>query len=476
MICEGFAYPKVMQFFEEISAIPRASHHEEKISDYLECFAKERGLEYLRDEVGNLLIRRPASAGYENRAPMLLQGHVDMVCEKNEGVVHDFDKDPLKLYVKDGWLRAKGTTLGADNGVAVAIMMAMLDGMAEEHPALECLFTVSEEVGLDGARAFDYSNISARRMLNMDSADERSIIVGCAGGVRSSIRMTVMRASANVGETVVLRIGGLCGGHSGEDIDKGRVNAAKVMGRVLMELLQEEPELRLISLQSGTKDNAIPREAEAVILVPCVATVLTRVKKLEEIIRKELCAEDRNFTLTACETKCHDRAMDKDSTRRALNLLHAVVSGVLKNYNVKAVLYSRNLGVVTTDEDVIEFVYSSRSPDDSLLDHSIAELDGFASILMANAKHYNRYPGWEYSEESKLREDYIAAYRRLFGDEPRIQLIHAGLECGLIKQAIPDMDMLSCGPNIVNLHSPEEAMEIASFERFVQLVIEVLKA
>lgn len=476
MICKDFAYPLVLRYFEEISAIPRCSYHEKQISDYLERFAQARGLEYLRDSVGNVLIHRPAARGFESHEPMLLQGHVDMVCEKNEGVEHDFLKDPLKLYVQDGWLRAKGTTLGADNGVAVAIMLALLDGMADDHPRLECLFTVSEEVGLDGVRAFDFSHITARRMLNMDSADESCIIVGCAGGVRSAIQMMVMRSAVNPGVTLSLRIGGLCGGHSGEDIDKGRANAAKLLGRVLMELLAEEPEIRLVSMQSGTKDNAIPREAEAVILVPYAEPILKRMGGIEKKIRSELCAEDRNFSLTATKTDCAESAMDKDSTRRALNMLHAVVSGVLRNYNVKGVLYSRNLGIVSTQESTVEFVYSSRSPEEALLDHSIAELDGFAANLMARAKHYNRYPGWEYSEKSPLREDYVAAYQRLYGVPPRIELIHAGLECGYIKQAVPDMDMLSCGPDIVNLHSPEEAMNVASFERFVRLILEVLKA
>ncbi len=475
MICEGFAYPKALQYFEEISAIPRCSYHEKEISDYLERFAKERGLAYLRDSAGNVLIHRPATKGYETHAPMLLQGHVDMVCEKNEGVAHDFLKDPLKLTVKDGWLRAEGTSLGADNGVAVAIMLALLDGMSEEHSRLECLFTVSEEVGLDGVRAFDFSHITARRMLNMDSADEGCIIVGCAGGVRSSIQMMVMRSSAGLGDTLSLRIGGLCGGHSGEDIDKGRANAAKMMGRVLMELLAEEPELRLVSMRSGTKDNAIPREAEAVILVPFAERILDRVGRIEKKIRSELCVEDRGFFLTATRTHSTEAAMDKDSTRRTVNMLCAVVSGVLRKYDVKGVLYSRNLGIVSTQDGTAEFVYSSRSPEERLLDHSIAELDGFAANLMARAKHYNRYPGWEYSEDSKLREDYAATYQKLYGAPPRIELIHAGLECGYIKQALPDMDMLSCGPNIVNLHSPEEAMEIASFERFVRLILEVLK-
>lgn len=477
MIDVTFAYPKVMQFFEAISAIPRRSYEEGKMSDYLETFAKERDLDYVRDSVGNLLIRCPASAGYEGKEPLLLQGHTDMVCEKNEGVAHDFSKDPLKLTVRDGWLRAEGTTLGADNGVAVAVMLALLDGMAEAHPVLECLFTVSEEVGLDGAKAFDYKQIRARQMINMDSADENSIIVGCAGGLRSCLKMPIMRMRYE-GSCVVLRISGLCGGHSGEDIDRGRANANKLMGQILSELSKAQPRLRLVSIQGGTKDNAIPREAEAVVCVQDTELIRQRLDEIAEEIRRDLCGEDEAFLVTMTEAEQDGLPMDKESTRRVITLLNTVVSGVLKRLYKpkKMVTYSRNLGIVSSEENSVEFVFSSRSPMEYKLDKSAAELDAFASQLGAKTRHYNRYPGWEYAEVSPLRERYIAAYRRLYGKEPTIEVIHAGLECGIIKQAVPDMDMLSCGPVVVNLHSPDEALNLASFQRFVRLILEVLKA
>ena len=226
MICENFAYPKLLNYFEEISNIPRPSYREEKIADHIEKFGRSRGLETYRDKLGNVLINIPATKGREDTPAVLLQGHVDMVCEKNEGVEHDFLNDPLKLYVENGLLRAKGTTLGADNGVAVAVMLAVIDGAAEAHGPIQCLFTVSEEVGLDGAKAFDYSRIYARKMINMDSAEERLIISGCAGGLRSSLILPIERHVSD-GKYLKITVKGLFGGHSGEDINKGRANANK---------------------------------------------------------------------------------------------------------------------------------------------------------------------------------------------------------------------------------------------------------
>ncbi|MBQ9783096.1 MAG: aminoacyl-histidine dipeptidase [Clostridia bacterium] len=476
MVCE-FAYPKVMQYFEEISAIPRGSYHEEQIAAYLVDFAEARGLSYVRDAIGNVLINLPASAGMEQKAPVLLQGHTDMVCEKNEGVEHDFLKDPLKLYVKDGWLRAEGTTLGADNGVAVAVMLAVLDGAAEAHPALQCLFTVSEEVGLDGAKAFDYSQIYARKMLNMDSADESSMIAGCAGGLRSTLTLPIAWEPCG-GMAYQLRITGLFGGHSGEDINRGRANADKVLGRILWELSKQQRELRLIRVKGGSKDNAIPREAEAVLTLPRAEDAETLLTELSGLIRAELCRDDRAFAVTLEPlAEPAERCFDRVSTDRAIFLLAVVANGIfaMNTELPDLVEFSRNLGVVSTEEEHVEFIFSSRSARDSQIDASASELDAYAAQLGASVRHYNRYPGWTFAEQSVLREEYIAAYRSLYGTNPKIEVIHAGLECGIIKQAIPDMDMLSCGPIVLNLHSPDEALHLASFERFVTLIFEILK-
>lgn len=473
MVCKDFAYPKLMGFFEELSAIPRASYHEEKIADYLVAFAQARGLSYYRDSIENVLIDLPATAGREGEAAILLQGHVDMVCEKNEGVVHDFEKDPLDLYVENGWLRARGTTLGADNGVAVAVMLALLDGAAESHPALQCLFTVSEEVGLDGAKAFDYTRVSARKMINMDSADESCIIVGCAGGLRSLLTLPIVMKKTYA-PAYTLKISGLAGGHSGEDIHRGRANANKLMGRLLAALSDVSADLRLVSVSGGSKDNAIPREAVATV-VSVDPFLLAHTREVAEQIAAELAKDDAAFSLQIAGAEA-TRAMDALSTKRVIFALATVPNGVFAvNQELSGLVeFSRNLGVVETTETGVELTFSSRSARDAQIDWSAKEIDLYAAQLGGTTKHYNRYPGWNFADASAVRDQYVAAYRKLYGKEPRLEVIHAGLECGFIKQAVPDMDIISCGPIVLDLHSPDEALELSSFERFFALILEVL--
>ena len=472
MVCENFTHPKLMKFFEEISAIPRASYHEEKISEYLVNFAKARGLEYYCDKVGNVLINMPASCGRENEDPILFQGHTDMVCEKNEGVEHDFSKDPLKLYEKDGWLRAKGTTLGADNGVAVAVMLALLDGAAESHRAMQCLFTVSEEVGLDGAKEFDYSRIYARKMINMDSADETLITAGCAGGLRSNLEIPVCREDTD-GNALKISIKGLFGGHSGEDIHRGRANANKLMGRVLAACLSECEDLRLVNVSGGTKENAIPRESEAIVMCKDTEAVRKIANRISREIKEELCADDKAFTLKIEQLDKHCEVMTADSTQKVIFFLSAVANGVFERSSELSgiVEYSRNLGIVSTDKNKFEAVLNTRSARDSQIDCSVIEIDLYAKQLSGSSNHYNRYPGWVYAESSEIRDEYAKAYKALFGKTPEVEVIHAGLECGIIKSAIPDMDMISCGPIVVNLHSPDEALNLASFKRFFDVIL-----
>ena len=474
MICENFAYPKLMSFFEEISAIPRPSYHEERITAYLVEFAKKRGLEYYSDEIGNVLINLPATEDKKDLPAVLLQGHTDMVCEKNEGVEHDFMNDPLKLYVADGWLRAKGTTLGADNGVAVAAMLALLDGISDSHRALQCLFTVSEEVGLDGAKAFDYSKIYARKMINMDSADEKLITAGCAGGLRSNFVLPVVR-EAQTGNALKIKVKGLFGGHSGEDIHRGRANANKLLGRVLYRLKMEDSELRLVSVSGGSKENAIPREAEATFVTSKVAELTSLIANISEEISAELCKDDKDFTLIVENAKAEYAPMNQLGTDKVIFVLDNMDNGVFEvNQELGLVEFSRNLGVIDTDADNVEFTISSRSARESQLDFSAQQIDSYAALLGGTSDHYNRYPGWIYAEDSAVRSEYIAAFCKLFGEEPTVEVIHAGLECGIIKQAIADMDMISCGPVIVNLHSPDEALNLASLERFFTVILNVL--
>ena len=474
MIVKEFAYPKVMQFFEEISGIPRGSYHEEQIALYLEGFAKERGLDCYRDALGNVLINCEASEGYEQEPALLMQGHTDMVCEKNEGVEHDFLTDGIDLFVEDGWLRAKGTTLGADNGVAVAVMLATLDGALGAHPALQCLFTVSEEVGLDGMKGFDMSRLFARQMLNMDSADENSIVVGCAGGMRTDMTIPVTRKKITV-PLWKLRLGGLYGGHSGEDIHRGRANANRLLAFLLSRWRELDPTLRLISLHGGSKDNAIPREATAIVMAE--QGMVEQIRGFSSAIRKKLCDDDSGFFVELVPvTTAHMDPMDEESTEKILSLICEVRNGVLSMcpHLPDLVEFSRNLAVVKTEEEALTICFSSRSAIDEQIDESAEELDALARTVGGVTRHHSRYPGWSFEEHSPLREKYVAAYEKLFAKQPKLETIHAGLECGLVKEIIPDMDILSCGPVILDLHSPDESLDLASFERFISIVKELL--
>lgn len=467
-----FAYPKLMRYFEEISAVPRPSYHEDAIADYLVSFAEARGFSVVRDEWRNVLIKAPATVGLENRPTLLLQGHTDMVCEKNEGVAHDFFVDPIEIYEENGWLRAKGTTLGADNGVAVAAMLAILD--EEAHPPLECLFTASEEVGLDGAKNFDYTQISARKMINMDGADDAEIIVGCAGGIRSDLLLYGEKVPTEI-PCYRLSIRGLAGGHSGEDIHRGRANANCLLGRLLAELLKTQ-EIRLASVLGGNKDNAIPREATAVLWVENFESAKRVSDTVWRGILAELSEEDASAEL--CFVPCESEAcfFAPSMTERLVSLLSAP-NGVLamEEKYPDLVQFSRNLGVIRTEERRIKVTFSSRSAKDEQIDASVSELDGYAQRSEAEITHHSRYPGWAVAVQSELREEYAAVFERRFGKKLRVASIHAGLECGLIKQAIPTMDMLSCGPVIERLHSPDERLDLRSLERFFGLITELLK-
>ena len=474
-LCENFAYPVLMKYFEEISAIPRGSYNEKGIADYLENFAKARGLYCYRDEYNNVLIKKPATKGSEAREPILLQGHTDMVCEKNAGVEHDFLRDPIKLYEEDGWIKAQGTTLGADNGVAVAVMLYILDGGVLANPDIECLFTASEEVGLDGATNFDYSKLNARRMINMDSADESLIIAGCAGGQRSSLCFDVNPKTVSA-KTAKIRVSGLFGGHSGEDIDKGRANACKLMGRVLYSIMDKETEL--VSVKGGTKDNAIPRECEAVVTVVDEKILKDKIEKLSRELRDGLCADDLNFELTLeIENEREVACTDSETARKIVFLMHTVRNGVFEmNNDIEGLVeWSRNLGIVNCGANGAKLVFSSRSSFESRIDASAHELDDQASLLGASVKHYNRYPGWKFAPVSNVREAYAQAFESLFGRKPDITVIHAGLECGIISRSVPNIDIISCGPVVLDLHSPDEKMNKKSFENFYTVIKTVVE-
>ncbi len=473
-VVNGYEPKRMFRFFEDLCAIPHGSGNEKGVGDYIAKFAGERGLFWSRDRVGNLFVRMPASAGYEQESPLLLQGHMDMVCEKNADVEHDFLRDGLRLYVENGQLRARGTTLGGDDGIAVALMLAVLDGEVPAHPEIECLFTVEEETGLLGAEGFDYTVLHARRMLNLDSEDEGVVTCGCAGGVRTDLTLQGDR-EATAWQTLRLCIRGLCGGHSGAEIDKGRANANKIMGRCLA-VAGKASAYRLLAVNGGSKDNAIPRECFATVACADADAFSAAFLGHAEALRGELCAADADFTASATAGDAVEGAFSEAMTARVTAALCCAANGVLAmSQNIDGLVeYSRNLGVVRTEGDRVICTFSSRSAIDSQLDASIADLDALATALGGSAVSYARYPGWNYKKDSALRETYLRTYRDLFGKEPSVTVIHAGLECGIISNRVPEMDMISVGPIMHAIHSPDEALDLASCERFFRVVAKVI--
>ena len=494
-VLAGYEPALVMQYFEEICAIPHVSGDERAIADYVENFARARGLYCYRDEVHNVFVKRGASAGCESAPAVMLQGHLDMVGEKDAASAHDFATDGLKLSVDAyGWISADGTTLGGDDGVAVAMMLALLDNPPEPHPALECLFTMSEETGLEGAHAFDpvAAGATATRMINLDSECEGVLTAGCSGGVRTDITVPVS-AEMREGVTVTLTLSGFSGGHSGVEIHEGHTNAIKALGRVLY-ALSARYDLSLISISGGGKDNAIPRDATARLLVADAQTA--------ERLCADACAEadlmraepnvievDKNFVCTAEVSDKETAAvtMTAESTAQVLAVVALVRDGVLSmSAHVKGlVAYSRNLGIARTVTDgdgkptEVHFAFATRSAVGSHLDDAERELALLAKICTAgqgSAVHSARYPGWDYAPVSPLRDVWSAVSERLYGGvTPAVEVIHAGLECGILADKMPGMDIISVGPDMRDIHTPREKLSIPSVERTYRLVREVLR-
>ena len=470
-IIKGYRHENFFRYFEEISAIPRGSGNEGGMVAYLKAFAEARGLYFYSDEYRNAFIRKPATAGYEEVAPILLQGHTDMVCEKNASCEHDFEKDPLDLYIENGMLRARGTTLGGDDGAAVAVMLDILADESLPHPTLECLFTSGEETGLYGAHGFDCSLITARRLLNLDTELDGEAIASCAG----SADLVFTRE----GETEVtkehiltLTVKGLAGGHSGADIHTGRANAIRLMGRILNRLYADCP-FHLVSVNGGNKRNAIPRECEAQI----IPLDMDRAKAIAEEEGKRIAAElvsaDKGFRLFARRGKIVERCFSYKDTSSVIFMMTLPVNGVLSRTpaNPEFVRTSANMGVITTAEGKVEASVMARSSCDSEMDALLLTYERLAALCSWGYTLDERAGGWELNPDSALAKDYLRIYKSLFPEsKPVVNAIHAGLECGIFVSKIPGLDALSVGPTIYEIHSPAEAMDLASCERFCDLV------
>ena len=474
VITKGFAPEKALAYFEELCKIPHGSGNEEAVARYIENFAKERSLFVIRDKNNNVFIRKEATAGYENIPAYLLQGHTDMVCAKETSSDHDFERDSLDLYMENGWLRARGTTLGGDDGIAVAFMLALLDGEIEEHPTLECLFTVEEETGLGGAESFDYSVVTAKRMINLDSESEGEVCAGCAGGVRSKINF-VPTLEKSCGDVITLSIDGLFGGHSGVEINCGRANAITMAGGILCEIAKEQG-LALISLVGGEKDNAIPRMCEARFVVEDASRALAVIERLDGEIREGLCEADKNLKISVSVDADVEDIETIAESAEILALIQSIKVGVLamSAHLDGLVEFSRNLGVIEINGEGAYITYSSRSAKEEQIDLSEEQVNAQVEKLGASVRHTGRYPGWDFLPESELRDSYVRKFKEIMGTDVKTVVIHAGLECGIIKSRIPDMDIISVGPNMRNIHTPDEALELESCARLFKVLKAVL--
>lgn len=470
----------VFQYLEEISEIPRGSGNEKDISDYLVKFAKDRNFEVIQDDALNVIIKKPATAGYENAPGVILQGHMDMVCEKNKNTNHDFDKDPLNLRIIDDMIYATNTTLGADNGIAIAYSLAILASTDIPHPAIEVLITTEEETGLNGAAAIDGKHLKGHYLLNMDSEEEGKLLVSCSGGARTTQSLQIEWVDANPNLlSYDLSISGLKGGHSGMEIHKGRGNSNKLMGRILNDL-DSNMEFYIKEINGGSKMNAVPREADAVILIPAeaVSTLENKVAEWNKVLKNEFRATDPDVTV-AFEKIDYNYAevFSKDTKAKAIASLVLIPNGVqTMSMEIPGLVESStNLGVVTTSNSEIDFESAARSSVKSCKAQILSQGKKVAEVLNAEFNVSSDYPEWEYNPVSELRKIFVSVYEKNYGKSPEIVAIHAGVECGLFSEKLPGLDMISFGPNIFDVHTPDEHISISSTQRTWDYLLAVLK-
>ncbi len=478
MLSEKLYPQRVFYYFEQIAAIPHGSRNTKAISDYLVDFAKEHNLVWYQDENNNVVIVKEASAGYEAAEPIIIQGHMDMVCEKEKGVDIDFEKDGLKLYIDGDFLKAEGTTLGGDDGIAVAYALALLDSQEIAHPKLEVVITVDEEIGMLGADAIDLSMLTGHTMLNIDSEVEGSFLTGCAGGMAVNVTLPIKRVMQS-GEKVALTITGLEGGHSGSEIDKEHGNANILMGRLLRALFEETP-FGIISLAGGLKDNAITRECVTELLVPQENVNLVKeiADKLDIELKKEFMTADPSVCIEFEDLgKKEESILDFGSVSRVIFYLRSVPNGVQHMCQVMHGLVetSLNLGIMELKEDALHTVTSIRSSVGTRKADLLDRVTAIVELLGGEAEVEGDYPAWEYKQDSSLRPQIAKVYKQLYGKDPVFETIHAGLECGLLSEKIKNLDCVSFGPDNFDIHTPKERLSISSTGRVWDFIVEFLR-
>ena len=478
-VLENLEPKKVFHYFEEICNIPHPSYKEKKISDYLVNFAKEHGLEYYQDDLYNVIMIAPATEGYENEEPIILQGHMDMVCEKAPGVEIDFENDGLKLMIEGDYVTADGTTLGGDDGIAVAYALAILDSPEVVHPRLEVIITVSEEVGMEGAMGIDLSMLQGHKVLNLDSEAEGVMTVSCAGG-NSSICHIPMSYESVQGIQLALAVKGLKGGHSGVEIDKGRANSNLVMGRLLLALDQADMGYSIAKLAGGAKQNAIPRETSAVIVVTPEKkdAAITCLQETIAQVKNEYATPDPDITLDITEQGSGAvYALTADSKKIAMVLINNLPGGIqIMSADIEGLVEtSLNMGIVSLDEQELRIEFAVRSSVMSARDALTAQIRNLVEYVGGSLEVGGVYPAWEYKKDSVMREDAARIFEQMYGKTPKIEAIHAGLECGILAGKIKDLDGISIGPDMIGIHTFEEKLSISSTKRVYEFVLEVLK-
>jgi len=466
--------------FAKICSIPHPSYHEEALAQHIVEWAQAQNIHVERDQVGNILLRKPATAGMEKRKPVVLQAHLDMVPQKNNDTVHDFTKDPIQPYIDNGWVKARGTTLGSDNGIGMASALAVLADNSVEHGPLEVLLTMTEEAGMDGAFGLQPNWLQADILINTDSETEGEIYMGCAGGVDFITTLPLQRDAVAAGASLFkLTLKGLKGGHSGAEIHLGLGNANKLLARFLCEHA-DTLGLQLLDFTGGTLRNAIPREASAILAVAANQqdALKAAVTEFLATLKFELAAVEKNITLLLESSESSAKALSQDSQNRFLALLNATPNGVIRmSDDVKGVVEtSLNLGVVSLTEKEAEIVCLIRSLIDSGKDYVVSMLTSVGQLAGAKTSPKGGYPGWKPDAASPVMALVRELYQDLFNKTPNIMVIHAGLECGLFKKPYPEMDMVSIGPTITGPHSPDEQVHIESVALYWKLLIELLKA
>lgn len=469
----------VWRYFAEILAVPRPSKREEKIIAYLKAFGEEHNLETEIDELGNVIIRKPATRGYENKPVIVLQSHIDMVCEKNSDIEHDFNNDPIIPRIEDGWVKATGTTLGADDGIGMAAQLAILAAEDIEHGPLESLFTVDEETGLTGAFGLKPDQLKGRILLNLDSEDEGEIFIGCAGGKDTVGKFDLATERVPAGyKAFRIEVKGLTGGHSGDDIHKGRGNAVKILNRLLWHG-QELFGLRLSSVDAGNLRNAIAREGSATLLIPegGVGGFLKWFAKYSADIVAEYKTTEPELTITCADKVLPESVMQHNLQQRLLDALYVCPHGVMEwSRDIPGfVETSTNLASVKMKDTYIMVSTSQRSSVESAREDVATMVASVFRLAGARYEHSEGYPGWTPNPSSHVMQVSEEAYDDLFGVKPKVLAIHAGLECGVIGEKYPGMDMISFGPTIKGAHSPDERLEISSVDRFWRLLLEIIR-